>query len=87
MSDITMNDYKEPLDSQVKRLEKQVMELRLMVSKMGGMLMEIKDVLGSTRHKTDEHLTDIYGLLNHIGRYGTEHREFHRQKNLIIHYV
>ena len=85
--DVTMSDYKEPLDQQVKRLEKQVMELQLLVSEMGGMLMEMKNVLGSTRYKTNEHLTDLYGLITHVGQFGTEHRDFHRQKIPIKHYV
>ncbi len=87
MQDIIMNDYKEPLENRVKRLETHIMDLQLMVSKMGGMLMEMRDALGSTRHKTDEHLTDLYGLIDHIARHGTEHRDFHRQKIPINHYV
>ena len=87
MTDVTMSDYKESLDSQVKRLEKKVMELQLMMSEAAAMLMEMKNVLGSTRHKTNEHLTDLYGMIDHVGSYGTKHRDFHRQKIPIKHYV
>jgi hypothetical protein len=85
--DVTMSDYKEPLDQQVKRLEKQVMELQLMVSEMGNMILEFKNCLGTTRHKTNEQFTDLYGLIDHVGRHGKDYSYFSRQKIPIKHYV
>jgi hypothetical protein len=99
--DIIMSDHKEPLDQQVKRLEKQAMELQLSVSEMGAMLTEMSSMLtemdamltemrntvSSTRHKTNEYLTDLYGIVDHVGCFGKEHKHFSRQKIPIKHYV
>jgi len=85
--DVTMGDYKEPLDQRVKRLEKQVTELQLMVSEMGNMMLEMKNSLGITRHKTNEQFTDIYGLIDHVGRHGKDYSYFSRPKIPIKHYM
>jgi len=82
-----MNDCKEPLDQQVKRLEKQVMELQLLAAEMGAMLAEMRNAASSTRHKTNEYLTDLYGMVDHVGCFGKYHKQFGRQKIPVKHYV
>nr|QBK85757.1 MAG: hypothetical protein LCMAC101_03520 [Marseillevirus LCMAC101] len=87
MSDITMSDYKEPLEPRIKKLENQVTELQDIISNMTGMLLEMKTVLDSTRHKTNEHITDLYGAIDHVVFHGRNYNISPRQKIPVKHYV
>jgi hypothetical protein len=87
MTDVTMNDYKEPLDSRVKKLEVQVIELQSIISNMTNMLLEVKAVLDATRHKTNEHITDLYGVVDHVAIHGRNYNISPRQKIPVKHYV
>jgi len=87
MADVTMSDYKEPLDSRVKKLETQVIELQNIVSNMTNMLLEMKAALDATRHKTNEHMTDLYGAVDHLCIHGSNYKIKPRQKTPLKHYV
>ena len=87
MSDVTMSDYKEPLESRVKKLENKVIELQGVISNMTSMLLEMKSVIESTRNKTNEHITDLYGAVDHAAFHGRDYNISPRQKIPIKHYV
>ena len=91
MSDVIMKDHQETHADRIENLEKQVLELQSTISNNNiatcGMLLDMKRILESTRNNTNEHLTDIYGAMDHLIIYQGRFHDYPRQKVPVKHYV
>ncbi len=101
MSDVIMNDREDSLPTKIKKMEVLISELQNAVGQLTfaltetrsaltetrSVLTEVKNVLISTRHNTNEHMTDLYGAIDHLIINGGNFHAVHRQKIPIKHYV
>ena len=89
-----MNDYEDSLPTKIKKMEVQISELQNVIEQLTfaltetrSVLTEVKNVLISTRHNTNEHMTDLYGALDHLIINGSNFHSVHRPQIPIKHYV
>ena len=91
MSDVIMKDHTETHAERIENLEKQILDLRSTISNNNiatcNMITEMKKILESTRNNTNEHLTDIYGAMDHLIIHQGHFHDYPRQRVPVKHYV
>ena len=89
-----MNDYEDSIPIKIKKMEEQILELQNAVNQLTfaltevrSVLVEVKNTLISTRHNTNDHLTDLYGAMDHLIINGGNFHVVDRQKIPVRNYV
>ena len=78
---------KNSLNIQLERLERYIFVLESIIRIIIDILVELDHNSRIIRHKINEYLTDLYGLINHVNIHGKDHRTIPRQKIPIKHYL
>lgn len=89
-----MSDCEDSLPTKIKKMEEQILELQnaanqltFALTETRSVLVEVKNALISTRHNTNEHLTNLYGAIDHLIINGGNFHVVDRQKIPTKHYV